>query len=665
MEGESSSIAPQQEASHAEKPPRPRSKHSPTPEQRQSPQPMDSPPPPKLFRARGVLSNDSKYATPARIISMEEILRYRDVCVAPPCEGFDFEQILQQARRDTPVAVSAPVEKLSTSETGFKVHDPNSLSEKEAMVRTVQGVLNKLTEENFNDLMPQVLVDLVFDPEVVGVVVERIFAKAIDEPRFVVLYTRMCHELARFESEKAIREQKEAGHVVESREQQLAWKEGRIRVSIVNKAQDLFAKNFSAAVIEAEEASAIDELAKDRLRKKKIANIRLVAELFHARLLHEKIIMMILNGILLQPKNPSEIDAEVAVSLLFFVGRDMEKHPMFGNVFQRIESFINLKVYSNRVIFQMMNLVDLRSAGWVSKSGQAEAETSPQPKQRVSPSPQLSIPAAPPAQASGKKVVASPTNPGKPLQALPPPASQEVVVRVLKQYSAVCAQPPSALHAALVALLQELSTVIPDQPVHANRMAVACMIVRKACATTDSDTQTALLESLCDDAWERSEVHRGYAWAIVSSIAGGDIDDTPRLFHRMAGGLAMRLRDAAAFVELVRDVFARSANYLDSIFASHDGSFTWDGHFTRAWELFLQAALTASRPLPKPAAILDAFGALKYTQLLKRALPDVVSALLTRRVVKPEDLQLWKKANCTKEGAAAFVEELEAFGLGS
>ena len=69
-------------------------------------------------------------------------------------------------------------------------HSPQDLFKK------LRSILNKLTPQNFNQLMEQVTALTIDTEERLNGVVDLVFEKAIDEPSLSVAYANMCLSLA-------------------------------------------------------------------------------------------------------------------------------------------------------------------------------------------------------------------------------------------------------------------------------------------------------------------------------------------------------------------------------------------------------------------------------------------------------------------------------------
>ena len=60
-------------------------------------------------------------------------------------------------------------------------------------VRQIKGILNKLTPENFERLLQQVL-DIVNDAELLHATIKLVFENAVAQPTFSFMYAQFCAE---------------------------------------------------------------------------------------------------------------------------------------------------------------------------------------------------------------------------------------------------------------------------------------------------------------------------------------------------------------------------------------------------------------------------------------------------------------------------------------
>ncbi len=62
--------------------------------------------------------------------------------------------------------------------------------------RQVKGILNKLTPENFDRLLQQIL-DIVNDADVLHSTISLVFENAVAQPTFAFMYAQLCDRLSK------------------------------------------------------------------------------------------------------------------------------------------------------------------------------------------------------------------------------------------------------------------------------------------------------------------------------------------------------------------------------------------------------------------------------------------------------------------------------------
>lgn len=625
----------------------------------------------KLFRPRGTLSNDSRYAVAARVMSLEQMLSFRDTWTEPPCEGFNVFQIIKDAR----TVVPAPKAELVTTENGWHVSDKASMSEVEIAVRGVQSSLNRLTERNFDTICGEILaLKNILDPEVIPKIVKRFFDKALDEPVFAEQYSRLCFELARFEGE--LNSKNGVGQT------------SQIRASIINAAQHVFEQEDSF-----NSETSTDE-QRDVFRKRKINNIKFVAELFKQQMISRKIISHILTTKFMTANVPSESDAEVTCELLASIGAHLERtsgDQTIEPVFTRAQELIDQKVkpYSNRVKFMLMNLLDLRAKGWKKverivedncmyqdgmTSAIAASNANPAPSSPAGPGGAATFSAGAggrggvPVSNSSANLVTVGSNaalgsgnahvdPNYEEKAkayslaMPPSVDEAVEKKIVSAFLDAVSQARDVAdrEAKLTEVVgTDVPAILSMIPPRDARTAAVCFLTKAACTTSKDDTRSSIVNVIADSAvWkDKNELFRGISWCFVSCVADDILADCPRVFERFVASVLVRFitDKQASFVTLTKDVFGRTANYLDAV-SQYDPclySAEWEVQFTETWERLVSKLPTIEGALPLPAGeVLDQLSTVKVSDFLARAIPDLVGSLTDKGVCTAEDLKKW------------------------
>jgi hypothetical protein len=187
-------------------------------------------------------------------------------------------------------------------------------------------------------------------------------------------------------------------------------------------------------------------------------------------------------------------------------------------------------------------------------------------------------------------------------------------------------------------------------------MAGICCVVQHLVCLSDAEERNALGSALANPIWEVQELCRGVAWAATQCIALRMVEDTPKLYERLTHLLVHHLASRVTFLNVVKDVFARTANYLDALYVIQDGSPDWDMDYVSVWELYLKAAMKIVTIAPT-GDVLDALGSVRQTIFMKNIVPDFVGAMLAEKLCTAEDLQAWCQKQTAKPGK---VNELAA-----
>ena len=575
-------------------------------------------------------------------MTIDDMLAYRDTWSEKLTPEFDVESIIRDARTEKKTEPA----KLQTTEAGYKKKNPNEIDEVERMVRSVQGVLNKLTEKNFDVLEKEVLVPEILNLGVVPLVVDRIFDKALDEPVFTALYAKLCHNIAAYERNRGD-----------------GPAQSQIRASILNKAQAVFE--------EMTHLEGTSEEEQTRVRRRKIANIRFVGELYNRRMLSLKVVTQVLNSLIFTEGTISEVNAEVALELLLVSGKELDSLTREKNVhtvWDQVRSMLSRDPlpFSKRLGFLYQNLIELRESGWIRKEDPLAAAAAQDMQQKKSPSP-------PP-----EEVPIARSAPAE------PQLSEAEQKEALRQ--ATLAQPPSTFDeepAKLIILNKvrecweegskgdwerlvktDLATMSTGESEHVNRQGCLYVVSTALGRSSDESASKMLLSVLCKPAWDATDLSRGLAWCITGAIASRLTEDCPKFLHRIADCIsAISIANPKlSFVVVVKDVFARAANYLDAIQGKWDYMTEWDCDYIRTWELFVGKVLADSKQsIPSIQNILDSVGSIRQSNFMRNIVPDFVGVMLANKLCSLDDLHQWCAKQATNAKVKQLVEELAMF----
>lgn len=283
---------------------------------------------------------------------------------------------------------------------------PPDVRAKEDLLRSVRGILNKLTPEKFDILVDHIMKLQMDTPEKITSVMELVFEKAIDEPNFSSSYAKLCLRLAenklqsvRRDETKSLAEQKQSNLVTfknalldktqrEFHDNVLERhaKENKLKPTIekIKECTDPEKKLELQATLEEEER---------KIRRRSGGTVRFIGELFKIAMLTPPIIWGCINN-LLDPNYEDKL--ECLCKLLPTVGKQMEESLIkdtvsecynLDEIMKKMQMIANKKTetkISSRVRFMLQDVIDLRKNKWISKRSevpktmeqiQKEAET--------------------------------------------------------------------------------------------------------------------------------------------------------------------------------------------------------------------------------------------------------------------------------------------------
>ncbi|CAG9584161.1 putative eukaryotic initiation factor 4a [Leishmania major strain Friedlin] len=347
-----------------------------------------------LFNLRGIVPQKEEKVK--NQMTLADILAFRDTWTAIPEPNFSLERVLLTARLEKQRKAEIP--KLVTSENGFRVRDKKDMDASELELRRVQGSLNKLTDKNFDAVVEEALSpDLVLNPLVLKGAVDIIFNKAMAEPVFSGIYAQLCQRIKVYEqdlvAEAAENPTSELGQLmaaVQAGDEDQKNVNGRVRNALVKRCQefhDSFVKQPPPRNAEAEE----------QLRKRNMANIKFVGELYMRSLISHRVILAVCSTALVLGFIPSpklvttDADLEMMVSLMNVIGKRFDEnagmalnhvpkdaaaaaHP-HDTIWRALNSSMNDPRFSRRIRFLIQNLLEWRNDGWKPKESPAQGSS--------------------------------------------------------------------------------------------------------------------------------------------------------------------------------------------------------------------------------------------------------------------------------------------------
>lgn len=298
-----------------------------------------------------------------------------------------------QAAKTMPLTAGMEIKGLQTSATGWKPTSvgkagqqqpaPGGHLEPEIVQRKVKAALNKMTPEKFDKISDQILEIAAqskdeSDGRTLRQVIQLTFEKATDEAHFSSMYAKFCKRMLETMSP-------------EIRDESILDKNGNVvsggalfRKYLLNRCQEEFERGWSTELPEAPEGAdgekshapgtvlMSDEYYQAAAAKRRgLGLVQFIGELYKLGMLTERIMHECVRKLLDYRGVPDEAEVESLCKLLRTIGANLDApdkgKQMMDAYFQRIQTMIELPELPSRLKFMLMDVVDLRKAGWVGK----------------------------------------------------------------------------------------------------------------------------------------------------------------------------------------------------------------------------------------------------------------------------------------------------------
>ncbi|VDM58459.1 unnamed protein product [Angiostrongylus costaricensis] len=249
------------------------------------------------------------------------------------------------------------------------------------LLKKVRSLMNKITPTTKDELIKEFLnYNVSSSPEQLAAVINIIFDKAVEEPKFCPIYAEVCKQ----QVDKELKENSKLSlcrNALLNRAQETfvnkTWEEERnIKVKAIDEEED--PKKKLQLQIDLQEAD-------DKFRRRKFGNITFIGQLYRQTLLSTKIVQWCLYDLINHShRNPEtkklpeppfdEESLQCAIQLIENLGKQLDSFTQDFNgkeyldqTLQHLECVSNM--CSNKIRFMVMNVIELRQNRWLPRKG--------------------------------------------------------------------------------------------------------------------------------------------------------------------------------------------------------------------------------------------------------------------------------------------------------
>jgi len=239
-------------------------------------------------------------------------------------------------------------------------------------MKTSKSVLNKLTPENYDKLIPALKEIVTQGPKFQQGIIAIIYDKAITEPNFCEMYAQCCRALNDLCVSVKSKPSKIKG------DDDSGKKDPSFRQVLLTRCQGEFERVPPVHPGEGASEAELGEHAKkvDAGKKRNKGNVKFVGELYKVELVTEKVMHQCIRKLLNNIKDPPSEDIEALCQLLRTVGKNLADDPrcekMLEQYFERMTLLCEEEDLPVRLKFMVKDILELRDNDWTLRRHQVE-----------------------------------------------------------------------------------------------------------------------------------------------------------------------------------------------------------------------------------------------------------------------------------------------------
>ncbi|KAL1192503.1 Eukaryotic translation initiation factor isoform 4G-2 [Cardamine amara subsp. amara] len=245
-----------------------------------------------------------------------------------------------------------------------------SLSDKDKVLKSVKGILNKLTPEKYDLLKGQLIDAGITSADILKGVIQLIFENAVLQPTFCEMYALLCFDIN--------------GKLPSFPSEEPDGKEITFKRVLLNFCQEAFegARELNTEIRQMTSPDQeMDRMDKEKMAKRRtLGNIRLIGELLKQKMVTERIVYHIIQEFLGTDSKacPPEEDVEALCQIFITVGKQLYENQRFRSLndmyFLRLKELAMHPQLELRLRFMVQSVIDLRTNNWVPRREEVKAK---------------------------------------------------------------------------------------------------------------------------------------------------------------------------------------------------------------------------------------------------------------------------------------------------